>query len=273
MTKPKVSIIIPNYNHSQFLQERLESVLNQTFQDFEIILLDDRSTDASKSILEDYQQNPKVSTLIINSENSGSPFKQWFKGINEAKGKFIWIAESDDYSDDNFLKITMNRFDDDKDLDVVFTGTQNVDEDGMSLGNKTRIERHNKNLFTKDFKKKGHDFLVDFMPNYCIIRNASSVVFKKSVISSLSEHVINFKTVGDFYFWVTLCLENRKFGFINDKLNFMRGHKGNVRQSEEKKQFKKEEYEYIKRLVWKKRWFDYRISKKLLKDKIKEMRK
>ena len=90
MTKePLVSVIIPNYNHQEYLKQRIDSILNQSFQDFEIILLDDKSTDNSLDILKSYAKHEKVSHLIINEKNSGSPFKQWFKGINLAKGLLI----------------------------------------------------------------------------------------------------------------------------------------------------------------------------------------
>jgi glycosyltransferase involved in cell wall biosynthesis len=98
MKTSKAPIIIPNYNYSQFLEERIESVLNQTYQDFEIILLDDSFTDNSLEILSRYESHPKVSHFEINQQNSGSVFKQWVKGIKLAKGKYIWIAEIDDVS-------------------------------------------------------------------------------------------------------------------------------------------------------------------------------
>lgn len=82
----------------------MKSIFNQTFQDFEVILLDDASTDNSREILHKYQEHPKVSHLIINETNSGSPFKQWEKGLAFARGEFIWIAESDDYCNIFFLK-------------------------------------------------------------------------------------------------------------------------------------------------------------------------
>ena len=90
---PKVSVIIPNYNHAQFLEQRVESVLNQTFQDFEIIFLDDASTDNSKEVFSKYSNHPKISHVIFNETNSGSPFKQWNKGFGLSTGEYIWIAE------------------------------------------------------------------------------------------------------------------------------------------------------------------------------------
>ena len=100
---PKVSVIIPNYNHALFLEQRLESVLNQTYQDFEVIFLDDASTDSSRAVFTKYANHPKISHIIFNETNSGYPFKQWNKGVNLAMGEYIWIAESDDYAELNFL--------------------------------------------------------------------------------------------------------------------------------------------------------------------------
>ena len=100
----KVSIILPNYNHAKYLQDRLDSIFNQTYQNFEVIILDDASTDDSLLILNCYKDHPKVSHFVVNTENSGSPFKQWKKGLSLAKGDCVWIAESDDICDLNFLE-------------------------------------------------------------------------------------------------------------------------------------------------------------------------
>lgn len=105
---PLVSAIIPNYNHARYLKQRLDSVFNQTYQNFEVILLDDCSTDNSLEIIEKYNGNPHLSQIVVNESNSGSVFKQWDKGINLAKGELIWIAESDDYCELTFLEEMVN---------------------------------------------------------------------------------------------------------------------------------------------------------------------
>jgi cellulose synthase/poly-beta-1,6-N-acetylglucosamine synthase-like glycosyltransferase len=83
------------YRHytGRYLRKRIESVLNQTYPNFEIIILDDCSVDSSKKIIEQYQNEQSISHIIYNSKNSGSPFKQWQKGFELAKGEYIWIAE------------------------------------------------------------------------------------------------------------------------------------------------------------------------------------
>ena len=105
---PKVSVVVPNYNHEAYLPQRLESILNQTFQDFELILLDDCSTDGSRDVLERYRNHPKVNAVVYNNANSGSPFKQWDRGIAMAKGDWVWIAESDDFADSDFLSTLLD---------------------------------------------------------------------------------------------------------------------------------------------------------------------
>ena len=81
----KVSVIVPNYNHAIFLYRRLDSILRQTYSDFEIIILDDCSTDGSRNIIEQYRSNPKVSNIIYNETNSGTGFMQWVKGLRTAE--------------------------------------------------------------------------------------------------------------------------------------------------------------------------------------------
>ncbi len=100
---PSVSVIIPNYNHAPFLKERIDSVINQHYDNFEVIILDDCSKDNSREVIEQYRNHPKVKHIIYNEANSGSTFIQWHKGFRLAEGEYIWIAESDDVADLDFL--------------------------------------------------------------------------------------------------------------------------------------------------------------------------
>jgi glycosyltransferase involved in cell wall biosynthesis len=93
--KTYVSIVVRNYNQAQFLGKRLRSFLKQKYQYFELIVLEDASTDDSLSIIETTPTD-RPYKLITNNQNSGSPCRQWFRGIAEARRTFIWLAESDD---------------------------------------------------------------------------------------------------------------------------------------------------------------------------------
>ena len=81
--KKKVSVIIPNYNYERYIQERILSVLNQTYPVYEIIILDDCSTDSSVLMIENFIANhpEKNIRLVKNTKNSGSVFAQWRKGL------------------------------------------------------------------------------------------------------------------------------------------------------------------------------------------------
>ena len=103
--RPLVSIIVPCYNHEQFLERRLDSVFGQTYSNTEVILLDDGSLDRSQEILESFANRYSERTRTFFSiENSGKPFMQWAKGLQQARGELVWIAESDDYCDLDFIE-------------------------------------------------------------------------------------------------------------------------------------------------------------------------
>ena len=120
---PAVSVIVPNYNHAPFLRQRIDSILNQTFQDLELIILDDCSTDDSRRIIESYRNEPRVRAIIYNEANSGSTFAQWKRGLREARGKYVWIAESDDYADADFLSVLVSTLENHPEAAVAFTGS------------------------------------------------------------------------------------------------------------------------------------------------------
>lgn len=70
-----VSVIVPNYNHAPYLKPRIDSIVNQTYHDFELILLDDCSTDNSREILESYRSNPHVTHIVYNEQNGRNTFR------------------------------------------------------------------------------------------------------------------------------------------------------------------------------------------------------
>lgn len=133
MNEPLVSVIVPNYNHSAYLMSRIDSILAQDFDNFELILLDDCSTDNSRDILLKYQSDNRVTHIVFNEQNSGTTFKQWDKGLLLARGKYIWIAESDDFAEKNFLTETVTALEGNPDVVLAFTGSQMVDADGQHM--------------------------------------------------------------------------------------------------------------------------------------------
>jgi len=215
MIKPLVSIIIPNYNHAKYLDERIQSCLNQTFQDFEIIILDDNSPDNSKDIIEKYHNNPKVSHIIYNEKNSGSTFIQWNKGFELAKGKYIWIAESDDFCEKKLLDLLINNIIQDNNNVIAFCLSQFVNSDGKIIPPFLKQSK-NKNY-------KGFEFIKKFMLTGNKICNASSAIFKKQVLLNISQVYMTYKGGGDRLFWIEIAKQGNVV-VINEPLNYFRQH-------------------------------------------------
>ncbi len=224
MKIPTVSIIVPNYNHKSFLKLRLDSIFSQTFQDFELILLDDASIDGSHEILESYRNHPKVTHLIINKQNSGSPFKQWKKGLNLSKGIYVWIAESDDYSEPLFLEHLLKRMNDN--IDICYSQSIDVDENGIIISKRINYTKNfNPNIWNDGFEISGLEFAEKYLLVKNVIPNASAVIFKRELIKDVffSEKLLSMKMCGDWFFWLQLC-KNSNIKFVAESLNYFRSH-------------------------------------------------
>lgn len=220
---PKVSIILPNYNHAKYLRERLDSIFNQSFQDFEVILLDDCSTDNSVEILEKYTKHPKVSHFIVNKVNSGSTFKQWKKGIDLASGEYIWIAESDDVADNDFLITMVPKMESDREIVLAYCQSDKIDREGRKIGS---WKEQTKDLpaWEKDFVVSGIEIIKSNLIYSNLIPNASAVICRKENISRQNIIDLSYKINGDWLVWCKL-LRNKKLCFTQNTLNQCRFHK------------------------------------------------
>lgn len=126
---PKVSVVMSVYNGELFLATAIDSILNQTFTDFEFIIIDDGSTDQTATILEEYKQQDKRILLIQNKTNIGLT-KSLNKGLYLAKGKYIARQDVDDYSAPERLAIQIDYLE--KNTHIKLLGSAyNVVEDGI----------------------------------------------------------------------------------------------------------------------------------------------
>ncbi len=227
MHLPKVSIIIPNYNHKPYLQQRLDSVLGQTFQDFEVIVLDDASTDGSQEVLKAYNNHPKVSHMVFNAVNSGSPFKQWHKGIALAQGEWIWIAESDDYCELDFLECLIVELEQRVNCVLAYCASSIIDDSGVFLGRHKWADALDHKRWTQLYENTGSDEIRRFLRYRNTITNASAVVFKKSVMSQV-KIPIDMKFCGDWAVWIQV-LKQGDIVYLPKLLNFFRRHNASTK--------------------------------------------
>ena len=241
-----VSIIVPSYNHAQFLEERIESILNQDFHNFEVILLDDLSPDNSAEILKKYQDHPKVSHCIINEKNSGSTFYQWNKGIDLAKGELIWIAESDDVADPHFLAKLVPKFDQNPNLVLAYSQSYRMNAQGEVTGTwKDCTDSSDAELFTNDFELSGLEYFEKFLKTGNTIPNASGVIFKKQTYLDVGGANPRLKFIGDWDIWAKIVTQGDIF-FTHNCLNYFRYHDTSVIAQARKN---KDHFEYRSQLI------------------------
>lgn len=223
-----ISVIVPCYNHAPYLKERIESIIHQTYQNFELILLDDLSPDNSAEILLSYKDHPKVTYCIINEKNSGSTFYQWNKGIELAKGELIWIAESDDVADLSFLGQLVKPFLENPNLVLAYSQSYRMDSKGNITGSwKDYTDDLDPQKFEKNFAMSGLDYINQFLIVKNTIPNASAVLFKKRTYLSVNGANPNLKLIGDWAIWFKIVSQGDIF-FRAEKLNYFRYHNGSV---------------------------------------------
>ncbi|WP_442507916.1 glycosyltransferase family 2 protein [Novipirellula sp. SH528] len=226
---PLVSVIVPNYNHAAFLRERIDSILKQTFQNFELILLDDCSTDTSVAILNEYASHPKVARVEMNERNSGSPFAQWKKGFRFAQGSFVWIAESDDAAAPELLQTLISPLQQHPECVLAHCNSMQIDSQGGELG-----LRPNRSIPNQIVDGKTEIF--ERMRYWNSVPNASGAVFRRAAVTD-AMIPDSMRYCGDCVFWIRL-LEKGSVYFESNTLNYTRVHQNtNQHQHDSKKEF------------------------------------
>lgn len=224
---PNVSVIVPNYNHAPYLKQRIESILNQTYQDFELILLDDCSKDGSRDIMESYHSNPHVSHVVFNEANSGSAFRQWDKGIALAQGEWIWVAESDDYTEPTFLERLMTEVSQVPDCVLAYAATWWVDQKGAKLWDTPNS--NNVNLYG------GIDFIHRKLAVCNSIANVSECIFRRDKFRpSETYRYEHMRLCGDWFFYVLLA-EQGSVVEVEEPLSYYRQHTTNISNDAERR--------------------------------------
>jgi glycosyltransferase involved in cell wall biosynthesis len=245
---PRVSVIIPNYNHARYLRQRIDSVLRQTYQDFEMILMDDCSTDASRSIISEYANNPRVRTEF-NAENSGNTFKQWNKGVRLARGEYVWIAESDDYADERLLDGLVSLLDANPKTVFAYCRSGCVSDDGQVGG---FLDGYLSDLdaqkWTADFWADGHEECEKYLVHRNTVPSASAVLFRKDIYEKVGGADEELVFCGDWKTWASMALAGGAIAYIGEVLNYHRVHEMSV--SSKSQRFGVEADEYLRVILW-----------------------
>ncbi len=222
----KVSVVVPNYNYENYIEERIDSILMQTYPIHELIILDDCSTDNSVNKIEEIiKKHPDVNIKFVkNEKNSGSVFSQWQKAFSLSTGDYVWIAEADDSCSHYFLENVMKGFDS-PNVVLSYAESMRIDENNRIISTSCRdwMLAVSSVKWNKSYINSGINEIQNALAICNTIPNVSAVVFKKSNQVEIIEEAKKFKISGDWYIYYKL-LSNGDIAYCSKSLNYFRKH-------------------------------------------------
>ena len=199
MKNKLISVIIPSYNHEKFIGKAIESVLNQTYENFELIIMDDNSTDNSKKVINSYN-DPRI-VKYFSTENKGA-VETLNHLIDLANGEYIALLNSDDYWDLTKLEKQYRNLEENKKVAVCFTWADFVDEKGKTIYDKEEMLL---DLFRKKNRSNIAWFRYFFENGNCLCH--PSMMIRKEIYNEIGKYNNAFRQLPDFDMWIRIIKE------------------------------------------------------------------
>jgi hypothetical protein len=228
---PRVSVVVPNYNYAHLLPQRIASIFAQTVAPFEVIVLDDGSTDDSLAVLAKLAQQYPIRVLPAQA-NSGSVFRQWQRGLREARGDLVWLAEADDLSDPGFLAALLPAFRDPR-VRMAYCQSQAIGEAGQMLAPDylDYVAEFGPDRWRGSFIASIEEELRHGLAVKNTIPNASAALFRREALAQVMEahveEIAAYRVAGDWQAYLRV-LEGGMLAFEPRALNRHRRHAGSV---------------------------------------------
>lgn len=231
---PRISVVVPNYNYARYLEGRLRSIAAQTAPVYEIIVLDDGSSDGSLSELRRLapliQPEPRI---VANTENGGSVFRQWLKGVELARGDYVWIAEADDLAKPEFLERLLGLLHERDDIMLAYSQSEQMDADGGVLAPDYR--GYTRDLdevkWMADYTADGASEVASALAIKNSIPNVSAVLFRREqllrVLRENIDEISGYRIAGDWLVYLHLMREGG-IAFHAESMNQHRRHASGV---------------------------------------------
>jgi len=225
---PLVSVVVPNYNYAHHLERRLESIFDQTFQDFEIIVQDDGSTDGSLEVLERFSSRRHL-RVVAHPENRGV-FEMWRRGLEQASGELVWMAEADDLCEPEFLETLVTLLEDPA-VKLAYCQSTVIDDEDRRLGDYTlAFPDLSSRKWLAPYRQTLEEELADGLAVRNFLVNASSIVFRKPALDDLDGFPGDFRLAGDWYLYLRV-LAGGEIAYSPARLNRHRRHDGSAMAS------------------------------------------
>ena len=252
MDKPTVSIFIPCYNSAQFLEKTINSIINQTFSDWELVLVDDGSTDKTKKMIRDWTKKDKRIKGVFHDKNYGVA-KALNTGLKNTRGKYVLFMGSDDLLEPKALEVCIEILEKENANAVTFD-VELIDENDKSLN--IKLSEFFDNELPQTVKS------IDLFEELIIGKFLHTAVIKKDIIENYKiVFEEKLKHLNDFLFFLDVAAVT-KFFYVPQPLYKYRRHSKNL-SLDTKGYFK--DYEIFRELIRKK--YSYKIKEVLNKKK------
>ncbi|MCC3245472.1 glycosyltransferase [Methylocystis sp. WRRC1] len=227
--RPRVSAIIPNFNHARFLEERIQSIVAQEWLPEEIIILDDASTDDSREVIERIAKTIDIPLkIVLNDENSGNVFRQWEKGVSMASAEVLWICESDDFCDRKFLS-TLAPYFCDPSIMIAFGAIQFASADGAPLAGLDEYRESAARGFWNEPRVESAPewFKGPFGLRNVIANVGGCLIRRQTIEKSIWTEAQSYRVCGDWFLYMHLAHGGR-IAFDPRAIAFFRQHAKNT---------------------------------------------
>lgn len=216
---PQVSVLMPNYNGKRYVQKAIESILKQSYRNFEFVIVDDCSTDGSWEIINQYAKLDQRIVPVRNERNIGVA-ATLNHGLRFCKGKWVARMDSDDISEPNRLKIQLSRLKEEQG-DVCACDIKIIDD-----SDEVRAERiySNKNI--------GNSILIESPVAH------PTVIMRRELLGEETPYDLDFESAEDYDLWLRLYAKGAKFIVLPQTLYLYRLHLGQVKSKNTKKQLR-----------------------------------
>ncbi len=216
---PLLSVTVLNYNYAKYLPECLDSILRQTMTDFELIVINDCSTDNSVSVIEPYLTDPRV-TLIDHKINKGY-VASLIEGCDKSRGKYIAVISADDYAlDSRAFEMATKALDADDSISLCYAAWHQVDNDANIA--------HTRRGGNASYVMRGTEELPRMMMSSPVLH--SGAMIRRSAYIEVGGYNSNHRFSVDTNMWLSLC-STGKVAYIDEPLYVYRAHDTNMTNS------------------------------------------
>jgi glycosyltransferase involved in cell wall biosynthesis len=225
-----ISIVFTSYNHRKYLKQALDSIINQSLADFELIIVDDCSTDGSQEILREYANTDDRIRLFLLKKNTGSYVLSSNLGASKATAPYIIFAQCDDYAERRQLEILYNLACEHPYIGVIYSSSILIDADNNILGNdydyRSKAFRRHCSKNTVIDRRQMQSFLLES----CVIPNLSAALIRRDLFEKSCRLSSDYLVIADWDLWLQMTLLC-DFYYVRKPLNNFRQHGATIRSS------------------------------------------